>query len=472
MDSYNKIEGVCGGGSGLGSVQLRNDTGTGSRCETVQWWKVTEASGNPAEHRALRHRGHPGPLRPHTSTVPGLRLHGRRGSNVPGGRIQEAGDTAENVRKGNKTHNDVLHGKQRGAARDIDDQGGETDRGDKSFSCDHPVWGLAFGPRPPRSGTAAARPGNTSSKGNNSLLLATGLENGVIKIWNVLTGDAVFDLHGHEGVVRDLVFPQNGTLTLVSSSRDKTLRIWDLAKKGKKVQVLSGHKDWISCCCVSPDCSMIASVGRFDRMVCLWSLRSYTFIRNLTGGNRKTLYLLSSCDFSPDGALLATAAFSGSSWWIDLWDPYTAEKLATLVDYFDDYGQNQISAIQFSPNGLHLSIVTDCRALLIWEPGNKGMVMQTKADRDSNGLCCDYHPQGGVVATGTRDGHVRFWKAPRTVPSLCHLCRSILRHSVSTHQLEPLPLPKRILQYLTYRNIPERLRTRSSSEEEEEEWRG
>ena len=46
------------------------------------------------------------------------------------------------------------------------------------------------------------------------------------------SGDAVFDLHGHEGVVRDLVFPQNGTLTLVSSSRDKTLRIWDLAQKG------------------------------------------------------------------------------------------------------------------------------------------------------------------------------------------------------------------------------------------------
>lgn len=162
---------------------------------------------------------------------------------------------------------------------------------------------------------------------------------------------------------------------------------------GKRAQVLSGHKDWISCCSVSPDCSMIASVGRFDRvsllsrisvtpegqylhssslikilpscqsaknsphrvqavnvclhvpvweppvlikpplrqMVCLWSLRSYTFIRNLTGGTRKTLYLLSSCDFSPDGALLATAAFSGSSWWIDLWDPYTAEKLTTLM---------------------------------------------------------------------------------------------------------------------------------------------
>ncbi|XP_074527187.1 WD repeat and SOCS box-containing protein 2 [Halichoeres trimaculatus] len=351
-------------------------------------------------------------------------------------------------------------------------QNGDIDRGDKSFSCGHPVWGLAFGPRPPKSAAAShpARLARVPPKGNNSLLLATGLENGVIKIWNVLTGEAVFDLYGHEGVVRTLVFPQNGTLTLISSSRDKTLRIWDLAHKGKKVQVLSGHRDWISCCSVSSDCSMIASVGRFDRMVCLWSLRSYTFMRNLTGGTHKPLYLLSSCDFSPDGALLATAAFRGSSWWIDLWDPYTAEKLATLVDYFEDYRQNQISAIQFSPNGLYLGIVTDDRALRIWEPGKRGMVMQTKADRNSNGLCCKYHPQGGVVATGTRDGHVRFWGAPMTVPSLCHLCRSILRDSVSTHQMEPLPLPKRILEYLTYRNIPDRLKTCYSSDEED--WEG
>uniref|UniRef100_A0A3Q0SVN0 WD repeat and SOCS box containing 2 n=1 Tax=Amphilophus citrinellus TaxID=61819 RepID=A0A3Q0SVN0_AMPCI len=346
-------------------------------------------------------------------------------------------------------------------------QNGETDRGDKSFSCGHPVWGLAFGPRPPKSG-AAARAANARSQGKNSLLLATGLENGVIKIWNVLTGSAVFDLHGHEGVVRDLVFPQNGTLTLISSSRDKTLRIWDLAHKGMSVQVLYGHKDWISSCCVSSDCSMIASVGRFDRMVCLWSLRSYTFIRNLTGGAHKTVYLLSSCDFSPDGAILATAAFSSST-------------------------------IRFSPNGLHLTIVTDdrsvyqvlfvktlcnlnvlhtgqmvsdtccvCRALRIWELGERGMVMETKRDRESNGLCCKYHPQGGSVSPGrTRDGHVRFWRAPRAVPSLCHLCRNILRHSISTHQIEALPLPKRIMEYLTYKNIPERLKTCCSSDEEE-----
>lgn len=61
------------------------------------------------------------------------------------------------------------------------------------------------------------------------------------------SGDAVFDLHGHEGVVRDLVFPQNGMLTLISSSRDKTLRIWDLAHKGLRT-LITGLKKLFLCC--------------------------------------------------------------------------------------------------------------------------------------------------------------------------------------------------------------------------------
>ncbi|XP_064829017.1 WD repeat and SOCS box-containing protein 2 [Oncorhynchus masou masou] len=345
----------------------------------------------------------------------------------------------------------------------------ESNRQDKTLNCGQTVWGLAFGPRPsktPAPGEKAASCERESSR----LLLATGLENGVIKIWDVETGQPRFDLKGHEGIARDLVFTPNEKLTLVSSSRDKTLRIWDLTQKGEKEpHVLSGHKDWVSCCSVSPDCSMIASVGRFDRMVCLWSLRSYTFIRNLTGINHKTFYLLASCDFSPDGALLATAAFSGSRWWIDLWDPYTAQKLSSLMDCSEMYGQNQISSLRFSPEGLQLAIVTEDRALQMWEPGQRGMVMQTKEDRTSNGLCCNFHPQGGVVVTGTRDGHVRFWMVPRAVPSLCHLCRSVLRHSVSTHQVEALPIPRRILEFLTYRDIPDHSEARSDRSSDEEE---
>lgn len=52
-------------------------------------------------------------------------------------------------------------------------------------------------------------------------------------ILSYVTGEALYDLKGHQSVVRELVFTPTGTLTLVSGSRDKTLRIWDLTSPGK-----------------------------------------------------------------------------------------------------------------------------------------------------------------------------------------------------------------------------------------------
>lgn len=63
----------------------------------------------------------------------------------------------------------------------------ESNRQDKTLNCGQTVWGLAFGPRPsktPAPGEKAASCERESSR----LLLATGLDNGVIKIWDVVTG--------------------------------------------------------------------------------------------------------------------------------------------------------------------------------------------------------------------------------------------------------------------------------------------
>lgn len=212
-------------------------------------------------------------------------------------------------------------------------------------------------------------------------------------------------------------------------------------------------------------------------------------------------------------------------------------------DYFEDYGQNQISAIQFSPTGQYLAIVTDDRwaglhlaccqtfyceeallSVLLFAQSSSYLGAWQERDGNADGggqglqrLMLQLPPPWGRRCHGvqfaqhrdwketskqphdylyyyycwiavcysglvpptitsvtslffgdrTRDGHVRFWRAPVKVPSLSHLCRSILRHSVSTHQIEPLPLPKRILQFLTYRNIPDRLKTCCSSEDDD-----
>ncbi|XP_051960964.1 WD repeat and SOCS box-containing protein 2 [Xyrauchen texanus] len=318
---------------------------------------------------------------------------------------------------------------------------------EKTLDCKQTVWALAFGPCPSNRVDAFHQ-----NRHKHELLLATGLNNGAIQVWAVSTGNLLFTLTGHQALVRDLVFAPNGSLTLVSASRDKTLRIWDLAKKGANLHVLKGPDYWIFKCSISPDSSVIASVCNMDSKIYLWSLRSYTFMRHLTFDHERTMV---SCDFSQDGALLAVASYhSTTGWWLDLWDPYTAVVLTRVEDcemcaYRSD---NLLTSVSFSPVGLLLAF-KDYRALHIWDVERDELVTETDLNR-TGGVCCSFHPHGGVIATGCRDGHVKFWRVPRLVPSLRHLCRVTLRYSISTYQVEALPLPKKILEFLTYRDVP------------------
>jgi WD40 repeat protein/serine/threonine protein kinase len=61
----------------------------------------------------------------------------------------------------------------------------------------------------------------------NDSLLAAGLEDGAIRIWEANTGQLRAELFGHESSVREITFSIDGR-TLISSSCDKTVRLWSV----------------------------------------------------------------------------------------------------------------------------------------------------------------------------------------------------------------------------------------------------
>uniref|UniRef100_A0A8D0L2Y0 Uncharacterized protein n=1 Tax=Sphenodon punctatus TaxID=8508 RepID=A0A8D0L2Y0_SPHPU len=105
---------------------------------------------------------------------------------------------------------------------------------EKTLECGQIVWGLAFSSWPTSGSKRHWAQSDPQALSLASLILATGLNDGQIKVWEVHTGHLFFNLSGHLDVVRDLSFAPNGSLILVSASRDKTLRVWDLSKDGRR----------------------------------------------------------------------------------------------------------------------------------------------------------------------------------------------------------------------------------------------
>ncbi|TNN01416.1 WD repeat and SOCS box-containing protein 1 [Takifugu flavidus] len=320
-----------------------------------------------------------------------------------------------------------------------------------TIDCGDIVWGMAFGSSVPEKQSRCINiEWHHFQFGRDQLLLATGLNNGRIKIWDVYTGTLLLNLMDHTDIVRDLTFAPDGSLMLVSASTDKTLRVWDLKDDGNMVKVLWGHPNRVYSSAFSPDSSVLCSVGA-SKAVLLWNMDKYTLIRKLEGHHNDVV----SCEFSPDGALLATASYDTR---VIVWDHQRGSILLELGHLFPPPspifagGANDrwVRSVSFCADGRHIASVSDDRLVRFWSIEERAPQAVAYLP---NGLCCAFSTTGSVLAAGTCDGSVHFWECPRSIASLQHLCRMALRRVKTTQQVEALPVPMPLRDFLTYRVV-------------------
>jgi WD40 repeat protein len=138
-----------------------------------------------------------------------------------------------------------------------------------------------------------------------------------------------------------------------SGSRDKTIKIWDLATN-KEIATLKGHKDYVECLRFSPDGKTLVSssndanekVKLADSVVKFWDAETWKERASISqAGN-----WIRDLGFSPDGKTLITRSMNHGD--IRLWDAAALNNKASFAGFAD----NERSKVCFTPDGKFLAV--------------------------------------------------------------------------------------------------------------------
>lgn len=239
-------------------------------------------------------------------------------------------------------------------------------------------------------------------------LLAAGFEDGIVRWWELSTGAERPSLAWSEPKeeqaqlterVLSLAFSPDGQLLAAGGDAGK-IQLWD-AGTGSRKTPLRGDRSDVLALAFSPrkGTALLASAGS-DGQVRLWDVALAREVRPPLRGHRSAVQTLA---FSPDGRFLTSGSTSGSVWWWEVEGQHEPQSVK-------NGHSSSVQAVAFSPDGrVLLSTGIDKTALGTAMTFPHLTQLRETLDTPFPVQAAAISPDGRTVAWSLKDESVRLW---------------------------------------------------------------